>query len=650
MKLNDAIIQKKTQPNITNLNFESNFMSPVFLTLAILVVTAGLFVWGKIRSDIVALCSLLSLVLLGILKPNEALAGFSNSVVIMMVGLFIVGGAIFQTGLAKSISLRLLKFAGKSEIKLFLLVILVTVFFGSFVSNTGTVALLLPIVVSMATEANTNSRRLLMPMAYASSMGGMMTLIGTPPNMIINDALIEAGFESLSFFSFLPIGLIITAVGLIYLFPVSKILTRKKDKFSKKSQVKSPAELSKEYQLADNLFRIKVSENSKVIGHTLSELNLTENYSISILVVRRKEDQNSKFFKPVMNQRNSRLVGAGSSLLADDLLYVFGNFDDVNEFVTDKKLEFLDKSVSESSQRPEFSGNIRFDDIGIAEVVVMSNSKLINKMVKESGFRANYNVNILGIKRRKEYLIHNVKDEKIHSGDALLVQGTWQDIEHLNHDEPDVVVVGQPSIEASKVPLTAKAPIAAIIMVAMVVAMVANIVSPVIAVLLAAVAMVLTGCFRNVEAAYKTINWESIVLFAAMIPMATAMEKTGASQMISGGIVGGLDNYGPYAVMTGIYLATSILTMFISNTATAVLFAPIALQSALSMGVSPYPFLFAVTVAASMCYASPFSTPPNALVMSAGRYTFMDYVKMGLPLQIIYLIIMVFVIPLLFPF
>ena len=271
-------------------------------------------------------------------------------------------------------------------------------------------------------------------------------------------------------------------------------------------------------------------------------------------------------------------------------------------------------------------------------------------MVKESGFRANYNVNILGIKRRKEYLIHNVKDEKIHSGDALLVQGTWQDIEHLNHDEPDVVVVGQPSIEASKVPLTAKAPIAAIIMVAMVVAMVANIVSPVIAVLLAAVAMVLTGCFRNVEAAYKTINWESIVLFAAMIPMATAMEKTGASQMISGGIVSGLDNYGPYAVLTGIYLATSILTMFISNTATAVLFAPIALQSALSMGVSPYPFLFAVTVAASMCFASPFSTPPNALVMSAGRYTFMDYVKMGLPLQIIYLIIMVFVIPLLFPF
>ena len=624
--------------------------SPIVLTLAILFVTAVFFVWGKIRSDIVALCSLLSLVLLGILKPGEALAGFSNSVVIMMVGLFIVGGAIFQTGLAKSISLRLLKFAGKSEIKLFLLVVLVTVFFGSFVSNTGTVALLLPIVVSMATEADTNSRRLLMPMAYASSMGGMMTLIGTPPNMIINDTLIKAGYGSLSFFSFLPVGLMITAIGIVYLFPVSKILTRKKEKSSKTGSVKTPDQLSKEYQLADNLFRIEVSKNSDVINKKLSELNITENYHISILVVRRKDTQDGKFFKPVINQRNSRLVSADTTLLPDDLLYVFGNFGEVKKFVTDHKLSFLDKSVSETSQRPDFSRDIKFDEIGIAEVVVMSNSKLVNKMVKESGFRTNYNVNILGIKRSREYLIYNVKDEKIHSGDALLVQGTWQDIERLNNNEPDVVVVGQPSIEASKVPLTSKAPIAAIIMIAMVVAMVINIVPPVIAVMLAALAMILTGCFRNVEAAYKTINWESIVLFAAMIPMATAMEKTGASQMISGSIVGGLDSYGPYAVMAGIYLATSFLTMFISNTATAVLFAPIALQSALSMGVSPYPFLFAVTVAASMCFASPFSTPPNALVMSAGRYTFMDYVKMGLPLQIIYMIVMVFFIPLIFPF
>lgn len=622
----------------------------MILTLVILFITAAFFVWGKPRSDIVALCSLLALVLLGILNPAEALAGFSNSVVIMMVGLFIVGGAIFQTGLAKSISVRLLEFAGNSQLKLFLLVLLITIFFGSFVSNTGTVALLLPIVISLAHETKTNSRRLLIPMAFASSMGGMMTLIGTPPNMIINDALIGAGYEGLSFFAFLPLGLITAVIGVLYLLPASKMLTKKADASQKKSSVKSPDELSHEYQLSENLFRVIVSDNSTAIGKKLFDLNVTERYNISVLEVRRKEHQQSRFLKPASKQRNQQLAHSETVLLADDVLYMFGEFRDMQQFVDDYELKFIDSTVSESSRGPDFSGNLKFDEIGIAEIVVMSNSKVVKKTVKESGFRHNYNVNILCVKRRDEYLFHNVKDERILPGDALLVQGSWNDIERLNQQENDIVVVGQPAVEASKVPLTQKAPIAAAIMVLMVVVMVLNIVPPVIAVMTAAVAMILTGCFRNVEAAYKTINWESIVLFAAMIPMATAMEKTGASGMISKGIVGGLNSYGPYAVLGGIYLATSILTMFISNTATAVLFTPIAMQSALSLGVSPYPFLFAVAIAASMCFASPFSTPPNALVMSAGRYTFMDYVKIGLPLQAIYMVVMIFAIPLVFPF
>jgi len=153
-----------------------------------------------------------------------------------------------------------------------------------------------------------------------------------------------------------------------------------------------------------------------------------------------------------------------------------------------------------------------------------------------------------------------------------------------------------------------------------------------------------------VESAFKPINWESTCLFAGMFPLAIAMEKTGASTLIANAIVGGLSSHGPIAVLAGVYIATSILTMFISNTATAVLFAPIAFQAATSIGISPYPFMFTVTVAASMCFASPFATPPNALVMSAGRYKFMDYVKVGFPLQLIVGVIMIFVLPLLFPF
>jgi len=238
----------------------------------------------------------------------------------------------------------------------------------------------------------------------------------------------------------------------------------------------------------------------------------------------------------------------------------------------------------------------------------------------------------------------------MHMGDVLLVQGEWHDISRLTGEESEWVVIGQPLVEASKIPIDHKAPLAAIIMVGMVALMAFELVPSVAAVLMAALAMVFTGCFKNAEEAYKTINWESIVLIGAMMPMAIALQNTGAATLISQKMAVGLGGYGPYALMAGIYFATSLLTLFISNTATAVLFAPIALSSALAIGANPVPFLFAVTVAASMCFASPFSTPPNALVMSAGRYTFMDYVKIGLPLQILYGIVMVFVLPLLFKF
>jgi di/tricarboxylate transporter len=249
-------------------------------------------------------------------------------------------------------------------------------------------------------------------------------------------------------------------------------------------------------------------------------------------------------------------------------------------------------------------------------------------------------------------MLHGLKNVRMHSGDVLLVQGTWANIASISQEDEDWVVLGQPLAEAAKVTLDYKAPLAAIIMVGMIALMMFDFIpiEPVTAVMIAGLLMVLTGCFRNVEAAYKTINWESIVLIAAMMPMSLALEKTGVSEYISNSLVNSLGDFGPTALLAGIYLTTSLMTMFISNTATAVLMAPIAMASAVQVGVSPYPFLFAVTVAASMCFASPFSTPPNALVMPAGQYTFMDYVKVGLPLQIIMGIVMIFVLPLLFSY
>ena len=620
----------------------------MLITLIILVLAAIFFMNGKIRSDLVALCALILLLVFQILTPEEALSGFSNPIVIMMIGLFVVGGAIFQTGLAKMISNKMLKLAGKSELRLFILLMAVTSAIGAFVSNTGTVALLLPIAVSLAASFHMNPSRLLMPIAFASSMGGMMTLIGTPPNLVIQNTLTEAGFQPLEFFSFLPVGLICVGVGTLVLIPLSKYFLSKTGTKEKQRGYKNKSlnDLAAEYQLGDHLFRMHVAPHSPLIGKTAAEADIRNRYDLNILEIRRITVPQSRFFKTI-----SQRTAPNTVLLPDDLLYVMGDFDKVQHFAETYRLELLDTHMPE--ERSAINRNsLDFYDIGIAEIVLMPTSGLINRTIGESGFRDKYHVNILGIRRKREYILNNLKDEKMHSGDVLLVQGSWNAIGHLSQENSDWVVLGQPLNEAAKVTLDYKAPLAGVIMLLMIMAMVFDFIpiAPVTAIMIAAVLMVLTGCFRKVEAAYKTINWESIVLIAAMLPMSMALEKTGVSEYISNSLVSGLGVYGPIALLAGIYFTTSLLTMFISNTATAVLLAPIALQSAIQIGTSPYPFLFAVTVGASMCFASPFSTPPNALVMPAGQYTFMDYIKVGLPLQILIGIVMILTLPLLFPF
>ena len=619
----------------------------MIITLVILAIASALFVSGRFRSDIIALCSLIALMVCGILTPEEALSGFSNNVVIMMVGLFVVGGAIFQTGLAKMISSRILKLAGNSELKLFLLVMLVTASIGAFVSNTGTVALMLPIVVSLANNAGTNPSRLLMPLAFASSMGGMMTLIGTPPNLIISDTLSHAGYEPLSFFSFTPVGAICIITGTLVLLPLTKWFLSRKEKSDQNAGTgKSLTQLAKEYRLSSNLYRLSVPSDSKALGRTIVDLDVRNVYHLNVLEIRRIDTEQHKFLKTVTQKQAS----ANTIIKSGDVLYVTGNISSVNRFAEDFGLELMDEHSAELASASQ--KKLAFYNIGIAEILLMSSSKIVNMRVKEAGFRDKFNVNVLGIKRRKEYILNNLGNTVMHSGDVLLVQGAWPDIARLSKDDTEWVVLGQPLEEAQKVTLDYMAPVAAIIMVAMIAMMVFDFipVAPVTAVMIAAMLMVMTGCFCNVEAAYKTINWETIVLFAAMLPMSLALEKTGVSDYIANALAGGLGTYGPMLMMAGIYFATSLMTMFISNTVTAVLMAPIALQSATQIGVSPVPFLFAVAVAASMCFASPFSTPPNALVMKAGQYTFMDYIKVGLPLQVIMGIVMVIVLPLLFPF
>ena len=611
-------------------------------TLVVLLLTMVFFISGKIRSDIVALCALVALIILDVLTPEEALAGFSNTVIIMMIGLFVVGGAIFQTGLAKMISSKLMRLAGNSEKRLFILVMAVTSLMGAFVSNTGTVAIMIPIVVSMAMSVKMNPSRLLMPLAFASSMSGMMTLIGTPPNLVINEELIKNGYEGLGFFTFLPVGLICAVVGTLLLLPLSKKYLSKPGALSgaSASSGKSLKTLVKEYGIANSLHRVQVNQGSLAAGKMIGELDIRKNYSLTIIEVRHVEKGQRNILKKTVQQA----ADSDTMLRADDILYISGAGELVNKFVADYKLELLPENDSDKA--------LDFYDIGVAEIVLLPSSSVLNKTVREAEFRTKYNVNVLGICRKNKYILQGIGEVSIQGGDVLLVQGTWENIANLEKENNEWIVVGRPLEEAAKVTLDYKAPVAAVIMVAMVAVMVFDFipVAPVTAVMVAGLLMVLTGCFRNVEAAYKTINWESIVLIAAMMPMSTALQKTGISEWISQSLVASLGGFNPTVLLAAIYFTTSFLTMFISNTATAVLMAPMAMSCAQSMGVSPVPMLFAVTLGASLCFASPFSTPPNALVKPAGQYTFSDYIKVGLPLQLILGIVMIFVLPLLFPF
>ena len=617
-------------------------------TLIILVITVALFIWGRVRVDIVALTALAALLVLGILTPAEALAGFSSPIVIMMIGLFVVGGAIMQTGLAKLTGNKLMALSRGNETITFLLVMLVTSFIGAFVSNTGTVAIMMPIIMSIAAGSGMQSSRFLMPLAFAGSLGGMLTLIGTPPNLVIDEVLTEGGYQPLAFFSFFPVGIIVIAIGIIVLMPLSKIFLSKKQNGKKKKQGKSLDDLVDEYQLLDNLHRYIVpsrrpsaaldenGEQMDIVGKTLKDLSIQKKYGVSIIEIRNEKKSRLGLVKDV----SQNMAKSSSTIQVHDTLYIIGEEEKMKRFASDYGLRKM-KDVK-----------IDFYDLGLTEIVVMPTSNFAGLRIGDANLRKRFGINVLGVKRGDEYITDNLIAAKLHVGDMLLVQGEWTNLAHLATDTSNWVVIDQPEKTADKVLLDYKAPVAAAIMLLMIAMMVFDFipVAPVTAVIIAGLLTVFAGCFRNVEAAYKTINWESIVLIAAMMPMSTALEKTGTSALVSQGLVESLGSMGPTALLAGIYFTTSLMTMFISNTATAVLMAPIALVAAQQVGVSPYSFLFAVTLGASMCFASPFSTPPNALVMKAGGYTFMDYVKVGLPLQIIIGVVMTFVLPLLFPY
>ncbi len=617
---------------------EESLFTDMQLVFIILMVTAFCFLIPKFRSDMVALASLLALFLSGLVTLEEAFAGFSNSVVVMMAALFVVGEGVFQTGLAEKAGNLIAKYTENSEFKMTMGMMLLVAILSGFMNNTGTIAILLPVVVSLCKKLQIHPGKLLMPLAFVSSIGGSLTLIGTAPNLIASQALSDYGYEPLQFLSFAPIALVVLAVGMIYLWFIGRKLLKKPLSKEETESVDSDKDLLKLYDVEKYLHKITIPKHFNPSKKSLTELQWGSKYQITVLEA--VSDSAVDAFSFGKRQKNQP-VSADYVPKPEDELIVYGDPPDLNRFKEETEVQVADKEEEEAYS---------IDTSRLAEVILTPHSDYINKTITQIQFRDKYDLTVLALKPQYKNAVKPEADRKLVYGDTLLVYGKWKDIDRLYDEMEDTVVLSHEKEPRTRTYSPVHTLIAGGILLFMVFMMVFQVLPVSITVLITAFLMVITRSVRKVDQAYRGVNWQTIILIACMLPMATALENTGGIEVISDGLVNTLGDIGPMLVMAGLYAVASIFSQFISNTATAVLLYPVAILTAENMGVSPYPMVMAVAFAASMAFATPVATPPNAMVMAAGRYKFLDFIKIGSPLQVIIGVCIILLVPILFPF
>ncbi len=616
--------------------------------IAILILAAAilLFTTEWLRVDVVALGVLVMLLLTRLVTVPEALAGFSNPAVLAIAALFVVGGGVMQTGLAGGVGRAILQVAGNSPLRLILVLMATAAFLSGFMSNTGTVALLIPAIISLSRASKISPSKLLMPLSYGAILGGLLTLIGTTPNLIVSDILRENGYAPLGFFTLTPIGMILLGVGIVFMLLVGYRLMPARQSAKDVQRVTTPEELMAIYRLPQNLYRLRVRRASKISGKNLAESGLRSDYHLSVLEVHRPNRARPMVRKEdnqlVMNYEDITSLVAAPDLIiqANDLLVLQGDGSDVAHAAA-----ALDLGVQPAeSLEQQFLMN---QEVGLAEVVLPPRSSLLGKTIIELRFGSRYKLTVLGLYGAGGQENPDMLTTPLRFGDTLLVQGPWENILALRRQRKDFVVIGSPD-EMNAAPMRKKAPVAMTITLGMLALLIFNLLDITTASLLAAFMMIASGCL-TMDDAYEAIDWKSIVLMAGMIPMSTALEKAGVVQLAAGWLTQ-TQGASPVFVLAVIFGVTALFTQFLSNTATTFLIAPVALASAANLGLSPYAFLVAVAVAASMAFSTPIASPANTLVMGAGNYRFGDYAKAGVPLVLLTMLLSVLLLPWLYPF
>ncbi|HRD35624.1 MAG TPA: SLC13 family permease [Rhodocyclaceae bacterium] len=600
----------------------------------LLAACIGCFIANRPRMDVVALIALVALVVSGTLEVGEALAGFSEPSVILIAAFFVIGEGLVRTGVAHLVGEWLVARAGNSETRLLTLLMLAVAGLGSVMSSTGVVALFIPVALSVARRIEAAPGRLMMPLAFAGLISGMLTLVGTPPNMVVNSELARAGHVGFAFFDFTPTGLIVLALGIAYMLIARRWLADQapKQPGSQRRQ-RRLRELADDYRLVDSARRMLVSQASPMLGRTLGELQLRARFGANVVAIERQRQ-----FGRVM-----LTTSANREILAGDILLVhFANTDiDFERFRADMRLQ-------ERAFRSDYFADLT-REIGLAELIIPPGSSLIGKSILALRLRSQRGLNVMGLRRNGNPLGDEFPHEKLKMGDTLLIAGTWKSIRLLQTEASDFLVLSLPAEIHDVAPAAHRAPLALLSLAITIGLMIAGAVPNVIAALIGCLLM---GAFRciDMDSAYRSIHWQSLILIVGMLPFAAALQKTGGIDLVVNGLIALSGEGSPRAALATLFVLTAAVGLFISNTATAVLMAPIGIGLAQQLGASPYPFAMTVALAASAAFMTPVSSPVNTLVLGPGNYRFGDFVRIGVPFTVLVLLVCVGVLPVLFPF
>ncbi len=598
----------------------------IAIILGTLLVAFILFLTEKLRVDMVAILIILILIFSQILTIEEAFAGFSHPIVIAVGALFIISGGLYQTGVATILGRYISRLGGKSEAGIIASIMIVGALLSSVMNNVAATAIMLPGVMVIALKSNRSPSRLLIPLAYATILGGMLTLVGTHPNIIVSQMLDDAVGRPLHFFDFTLIGLTLVVLGILYMIFIGRHSLPDKPVDEKMRQSTTPETLPAIYRLEERLYELRVPKESKLVGKTLAESELGTNYGVNVL--------------GIMRARIRRLAPKrDDKIKAEDRLVVQGREADIKTLISDYGIQIRRKGKVQQE-------DILSSEIGIAEITLPPRSEYIGKKLADIMLREKYGLTVIAIWRNGRPIRAHLSEATLEFGDALLVRGPWEKIQLLKRTDEFIVLSGVNEDEEPK--HRERMWVSVTIMGVMLLMVITRVLPLPLAALTAASLMILTKCLTLAEA-YRSIEWRMIILIAGFIPLGNAMMQTGTIDLFVSSVLELIGAWHPYFILAAMFLFSSAIALITSNISAAILMSPVAMSTATALGISPGILLLAVAISASNGFMTPVAQQANLLIMGPGNYEFKDYIKVGFGLSVVvFLGVMVFL-PLYWP-